>query len=87
MVVLHTSLKFMLIFRPRLVNMGIIDAVEMGVPKEYIEGVMRGFIPDDCENEDIEGNRVEGNGGKRRSTEEKALKQAENFVDESSDEE
>ncbi|KAF2180510.1 hypothetical protein K469DRAFT_714480 [Zopfia rhizophila CBS 207.26] len=51
-------------------NMGIKDAIKMGVPEEYVKGVMREFIPE----EDRE--------AKRKSTEEFARRQAVNFVDE-----
>jgi gamma-glutamylcyclotransferase len=52
-------------------NRGIDDALKMGVPKSYVDGVMRKFIPG------------EGEDGKGKRMEEKALKQAEKFVDES----
>ena len=47
-------------------NCGIKDAVKEGVPKEYIEQVLRKWIPED-EDEDAK---------------EVALRQAESFVDE-----
>lgn len=53
-------------------NMGIRDAMKMGVPKEYVDEVMRKFIPDD---------NKEGE-AKRKSTEEMAMRQALEFVDE-----
>ncbi|KAF2475637.1 uncharacterized protein BDR25DRAFT_339691 [Lindgomyces ingoldianus] len=58
-------------------NRGIEDADMMGVPRGYVEGVMRKFIPV----EEEEGGRGEGN-GKRRSVEDKAWEQARRFVDE-----
>lgn len=51
-------------------NKGIEDAVAMGVPKEYVQDVMRKFIP------------AEDGEEKRKSTEIKAHKQAVEFVDE-----
>lgn len=50
-------------------NMGIRDAVKMGVPRGYVDAVMRKFIPG------------EGEGGKGE-VERVAMKQALNFVDE-----
>lgn len=49
-------------------NRGIDDAVRMGVPKAYVEEVMRTFIPEDQ--------------GGRKSLEEKARRQAVEFIDE-----
>lgn len=51
-------------------NMGIRDAVEMGVPRGYVDAVMRKFIPD------------EGEGREKGEVERVAMKQALNFVDE-----
>lgn len=51
-------------------NMGIRDAVKMGVPKGYVDGVMKKFIPD------------EGEGREKGEVERVAMKQALNFVDE-----
>ena len=51
-------------------NMGIRDAVKMGVPRGYVDAVMRKFIPDEGEE------REEG------EVERVAMKQALNFVDE-----
>jgi hypothetical protein len=64
-------------------NRGIDDAIKQGVPKEYVDDVMRKFIPAEEEDE------VDGKQGgldrkkKRLSTEEKALRQAQRFEDES----
>ncbi|KAF2805706.1 uncharacterized protein BDZ99DRAFT_450398 [Mytilinidion resinicola] len=55
-------------------NRGIADALAMGVPGGYVEGVMRRFIPEEKEGE----GEVEEKG----KVEEKALKQAVNFIDE-----
>ncbi|OCK93298.1 uncharacterized protein K441DRAFT_565764 [Cenococcum geophilum 1.58] len=52
-------------------NMGIRDAVRMGVPGGYVDGVMRKFIPD------------EGEGREKGEVETVAMKQALNFADES----
>ena len=49
-------------------NRGIEDAIRMGVPEEYVEEVMRPYIPKDQ--------------GERKSLEEKARGQAAEFVDE-----
>jgi gamma-glutamylcyclotransferase len=57
-------------------NRGIDDAIKQGVPKEYVDDVMRKFIPAEEEDE------IEGK-WKRLSTEEKALRQAQRFEDES----
>lgn len=35
-------------------NRGIADAVELGMPREYVDGVMRKFIPDEEGDEDME---------------------------------
>ena len=51
-------------------NMGIRDAVKMGVPRGYVDAVMRKFIPD------------EGEGREKGEVERVAMKQALNFVDE-----
>ncbi|KAJ4291626.1 hypothetical protein N0V90_009521 [Kalmusia sp. IMI 367209] len=51
-------------------NRGIEDALKMGVPRAYVKEVMRRFIPED------------GEGEKRRSLEDKARRQAVEFVDE-----
>ena len=51
-------------------NMGIRDAVKMGVPRGYVDAVMRKFIPD------------EGEGREEGEVERVAMKQALNFVDE-----
>jgi len=51
-------------------NMGIRDAVKMGVPREYVDAVMRKFIPD------------EGEGREKGEVERVAMKQARDFVDE-----
>lgn len=51
-------------------NMGIRDAVKMGVPGGYVDAVMRKFIPD------------EGEGREKGEVERVAMKQALNFVDE-----
>jgi gamma-glutamylcyclotransferase len=54
-------------------NKGIVDAVKMGVPKDYVDEVMRRFIPESG-----------GEGaGKREEMEAKALRQATRFEDES----
>ncbi|OCL02836.1 hypothetical protein AOQ84DRAFT_357186 [Glonium stellatum] len=50
-------------------NMGIRDALDMGVPKKYVDGVMREFIPEEEEE-------------KAGETKAVAMKQALNFVDE-----
>ncbi|KAF2637473.1 hypothetical protein P280DRAFT_457933 [Massarina eburnea CBS 473.64] len=52
-------------------NKGIEDAIKMGVPHNYVKKVMRKFIP------------KEGEEKARKSLEEKALRQADEFVDES----
>jgi gamma-glutamylcyclotransferase len=51
-------------------NMGIRDAVKMGVPRGYVDAVMRKFIPD------------EGEGREKGEVERVAMKQALSFVDE-----
>lgn len=51
-------------------NRGIDDAITMGVPVAYVKEVMRPFIP------------AEEDAGNRKSLEEKARKQAVEFVDE-----
>lgn len=51
-------------------NRGIEDAVKVGVPRAYVKEVMRRFIPGDAD------------GKKRRSLEDKARRQAVEFVDE-----
>lgn len=51
-------------------NRGIEDAVEEGVPGEYVRGVLRGFIPED------------GDGKRKGEVEELARRQAGRFVDE-----
>ena len=51
-------------------NMGIRDAVKMGVPRGYVDAVMRKFIPD------------EGEGREKGEVERVAMKQALNFIDE-----
>ncbi|KAF2201556.1 hypothetical protein GQ43DRAFT_440491 [Delitschia confertaspora ATCC 74209] len=62
-------------------NMGIKDAVKMGVPKQYVEGVMRRFIPE-MEGE-VGENKGKGEGkGNRCSVEVLAMKQAGSFEDE-----
>jgi hypothetical protein len=56
-------------------NRGIADAVSMGVPKGYVERVLRRFIKEEKEEE--------GSGdGEGREVEAKALRQAGRFVDE-----
>ncbi|KAF2746353.1 hypothetical protein M011DRAFT_378436, partial [Sporormia fimetaria CBS 119925] len=54
-------------------NRGIEDALRLGVPEGYVEGVMRRFIPEDGEKGEA------GDGG----LEEKARRQARGFRDES----
>ncbi|KAF2705617.1 hypothetical protein K504DRAFT_460329 [Pleomassaria siparia CBS 279.74] len=56
-------------------NKGIVDAVKMGVPEEYVHSVMRRFIPE-------EGGNVDGDGKEGKEMEKKALRQAVAFVDE-----
>lgn len=62
-------------------NRGIDDAIKQGVPKEYVDDVMRKFIPAEEEEGEV---LQDGDGGEeRRSTEERALRQAQRFEDES----
>ncbi|KAF2684365.1 hypothetical protein K458DRAFT_30851 [Lentithecium fluviatile CBS 122367] len=60
-------------------NCGIDDAIAMGLPSEYVEQVMRKFIPAE------EKSREKGskNKGRNREVESKALRQAMHFKDES----
>ena len=72
-------------------NRGIEDALKLGVPESYVQGVMREFIPEDdesAEGKDARSGAGKGNGkykdslgkeGRRK----KALKQAQRFEDES----
>jgi cation transport regulator ChaC len=55
-------------------NMGIRDALDLGVPKEYVGSVMRKFIPKETRENDPE---------EEREGKDKALRQAGRFVDES----
>lgn len=59
-------------------NRGIDDAVKMGVPREYVDSVMRRFIPAEPDEGDMEVGQ-----GKKREEMEKALQQAKRFEDES----